>query len=157
MASGEYENDRDALIREVKQKASKRERAGSGLAEAVAGDYGAPEAEATISVGNPPVTLEIRQKLNGEFLDRMDSIQDQVGRFEDSPGGERPRPSDTAEKVAGIMADMTVDSNLTKSDFYNVYKLEGLEALGRYLEAAGEAIGEELEEKRGDADGFRKQ
>ena len=157
MSSGEYENDRDALIREVKQKAREKEQASSELVEAVADDYKAPVAETKFSVGEGnAITLDIRQRLHGDFIDRLENIEARVSKFEADPEEHDTRLiGDTAEDAAELLADMTVDSRFDKSAFYDVYRKEGLDALGVYLESAGEAIEREVKRQQGEADGFR--
>ena len=152
-----FTDDEAALIEDAREFGREKRKENNELLEAVADDYKAPVAETTVTVGDEnPVSLEIEQRLHGDFIDRMENIEARVNKYEDDPEEYEGRLiGDTAEDAAELLDQMTVDPGQSKEKFYQVYRVEGLDALGMFLEAAGEGIRREIERQEGEVDGFR--
>jgi len=101
------------------------------------------------------IVIDVSAKQNGELMDRMGAVEQKLEKVEQEESGVY-RVTEAAEEAAQILADVTDNPEYTKDVFYEVYRTEGLEELGKKLRGAFEAIQNEGERLKGAADGFRK-
>lgn len=103
-------------------------------------------------VGDMVVT--VRAKRNGELIDRMGHMEERLEYVEQNESGTY-QITEFADNASQLLADIVQDSGLDKDAFYQAYREEGIDELGKMLENVFGAIETEVERKQGAADGFR--
>lgn len=100
------------------------------------------------------IIVDVSAKKNGELIDKMGQIEERLEYVDENEVGTY-KITQAAEDAATLLDDVVDDPELTKQEFYKVYRSEGLEELGKILESVFESIQNEGERQQGAADGFR--
>jgi len=104
----------------------------------------------------PDFPITVSTRLDGHIIDRLGAIDRKLESVEDDDA-RAYIISETARDAASILADVIVDDEYDMSLFMNVYKQQGLEALGEFLQTVFTAVREAQEERRDAAESFRPQ
>jgi hypothetical protein len=98
--------------------------------------------------------VECNTQLDGRILDALSDMESDI-RAAQEGDATMSVVKDTAHKTAYLLSDIIVDDEYDHELFLHVYREEGIEVLGTFLERIFTAIGEVKESQQEAADGFR--
>jgi len=102
----------------------------------------------------PDFPITVSTRLDGDIIDRLGAIDKKLESVEDEDARAYVI-SDAARDAASILSDVIVDDEYSMSLFMNVYKQQGLEALGEFLQTVFTAVRDAQEERHEVAESFR--
>jgi len=153
MTDQDPDERRKELIKKTRARHEEAQEEIEEFHEAISEESDAEVLETKYNVAGD-IVIDVSAKQNGELMDRMGAVEQKLERVEQEEAGVY-RVTEAAEEAAQIMADLTDNPEYTKDVWYEVYRTEGLEELGKKLRGAFEAIQNEGERLRGAADGFQ--
>jgi len=143
----------EEVMQQTEEKYQEAQENKAEFLESVKEDSDAEIIEATCNLVGDMV-VDIEAKRNGDLIDRMGAIEEQLQYVETNEEG-MYRITEVADRASQLLADIVQDSGLDKDAFYTAYRQEGIDELGNMIETVFEAIEQEVERKQGAADGFR--
>lgn len=152
MQDGELPDGTAELLEKTRDRHREREEKIAEFHEAVQSESSTDVLETTAQIAGD-ITVDVSARQNGELIDRIGEIERQLQSVGDNGGVHKV--SDAADEAAQLLADLVDDAELTKDEFYTVYRREGFEMLMTMFERISDAIESEAERRRGAADGFR--
>lgn len=149
------DQQRKELLEQTRERHEERQEEIEAFHEAVKDESDAEVLETECNIVGD-ITVSVSAKRNGRLMDKMGHIEERLEYVEKEEAGTY-KITEAAEDASQLLADVVDDPELTKDEFYKVYRSEGLEELGKMLERAFNAIEEESKRQQGAVDGFRKQ
>ncbi len=148
-----FDEDELAAVEDTRQTHQERQEKQQDFLKSISenSDSDLLETKTTLTEGH---TVNVSAKLNGELIDKLGALQERLDNAQDN---ERLYSvSEAADDASQLLNDIVENSEYDKDTFYAVYKMEGIDELGKMIERVFGALEKERERRQGEADGFRK-